>query len=296
MKIYMAGVGGMLGRDLYKQFSNDHELSCSDKDVNEPWLHLLDFTNFYHYYQDVAKFKPDILFHIGAMTDLEECEAHPDEAYMNNVIGVENAVTIANTINIPVVYISTAGIFDGEQEAYDDWDTPNPINVYGRTKYLGEKYVCEHANRYFVFRAGWMMGGYNKDKKFVKKIVDQLKGGAKKIYAVADKYGSPTYTLTLASTILLLINTRHYGIYNASGQGNVNRLDVSKAIVRELGYDVPVIGVGSDHFSKEYSAPRPRHEVLVNKRLALRGRSNDQLYDTSNDWRLALKHYLNGYR
>jgi dTDP-4-dehydrorhamnose reductase len=87
------------------------------------------------------------------------------------------------------------------------------------------------------------------------------------------------------------VSTRFYGVYNASGQGAPSRLDVAKAIVKEMGYDVPVHGVDSQHFKKEYGAPRPRHEVLVNSRLRLRGD-----LDTSNDWRYALNHYLGGYR
>ena len=288
--IYMAGVGGMLGRDLYKQFSYSHELFCSDRVVNEKWLHYLYFTDINKYYFDVEKSGADMLFHIGAMTDLEECEADPDKAYMTNTIGTENAVIIANKLDIPVVYISTAGIFNGKKESYDDWDTPDPINVYGRTKYLGEKYVVENARRYYVFRPGWMMGGHEKDKKFVRKILQQLWGGAETIYAVNDKFGSPTYTLNLASTILLTVTAELYGVYNSSGQGNPSRLEVARYIVDYLGHDASVIGVSSKHFEEEYGTLRPRHEVLENKKLKFRGT------DTSLEWTLALSHYLDGYK
>jgi len=168
MKIFMAGVGGMLGHAIHEEFQKE-DILCTDKDVNEVWLSYLDFTDADEYIRQVMKFgRPDYIFHIGALTDLEYCEKHPDYAYLNNVIGVENAVKIAKMLQVPIMYISTAGIFDGEKDMYDDWDIPNPINVYGRTKYLGERYVVENADRYFVLRAGWMMGGYDKDKKFVK--------------------------------------------------------------------------------------------------------------------------------
>ncbi len=71
---------------------------------------------------------------------------------MTNATAVENAVYIANELDIPLLYISTAGIFDGEQEAYDDWDAPNPLGVYARAKWAGEVFVQQNARRYLVCR------------------------------------------------------------------------------------------------------------------------------------------------
>ena len=158
-KIYIAGCGGMLGEAFYKQFSPEYELKCTDIDVNDKWLEYLDFRNFEEYKKDVFKFNPDYLFHLGAYTDLEFCEKNPGETYRTNTIAVENAVDIANTLNIPILYIGTAGIFNGEKEVYDDWDLPDPLGVYARSKYAGEIFVKEHAYRFLICRAGWMMGG-----------------------------------------------------------------------------------------------------------------------------------------
>jgi len=73
------------------------------------------------------------------------------------------------------LYISTAGIFDGKKDLYDDWDMPNPLGVYARSKYMGERFVVENANRFLVCRAGWMMGaGPKKDKKFIQKLMKQI--------------------------------------------------------------------------------------------------------------------------
>jgi dTDP-4-dehydrorhamnose reductase len=99
-------------------------LRCSDIDVNENWLTYLDFRNLKAYWEDVSQFKPDYLFHLGAYTDLEFCELNKDAAYETNTISVENAAHIANLLNIPLFYVSTAGIFDGKKELYDDWDVP----------------------------------------------------------------------------------------------------------------------------------------------------------------------------
>ena len=102
-RVYIAGCGGMLGEAFYKQFKTDFILKCTDKDVNESWLTYLDFRDFDAYLNDVISFKPDYLFHLGAYTDLEFCELNADETYNTNTIAVENAVYIANTLDIPVL-------------------------------------------------------------------------------------------------------------------------------------------------------------------------------------------------
>ena len=171
-KIYIAGCGGMLGEAFYRIFGDKYELECSDIDLNEDWLNFLDFRNYDEYEAKVTSFNPDYLFHLGAFTDLEYCEANQDETYYTNTLSVENAVNIANKLDIPILFISTAGIFDGSKDTFDDWDLPNPMGHYARSKYAGELFVEKHSTRHLICRAGWMMGGGPmKDKKFIKKIL-----------------------------------------------------------------------------------------------------------------------------
>ena len=144
----------MLGEAFYQQFKQQYQLKCTDIDINEQWLQYLDFREFKEYRNDVFDFKPDYLFHLGAFTNLEYCELHPDETYLTNTIAVENAVYIANELDIPLLYISTAGIYDGKKEIYDDWDIPHPLGTYARSKYLGEVFVKENAKRYLICRPG----------------------------------------------------------------------------------------------------------------------------------------------
>ena len=139
MRIYIAGCGGMLGEAMHRVLSERHTLKCTDKAPNAPWLEICDFRDFTAYRESIDAFAPDILFHLGAHTDLEYCELNPDDAYRTNTISVEHAATLANANDIPIVYISTAGIFDGRKELYDDWDNPNPLGVYARSKYLGKR-------------------------------------------------------------------------------------------------------------------------------------------------------------
>ena len=208
-KIYMAGCGGMLGEAFHNIFSYDYELKCTDIDVNDTWLEKLDFRNFEDYLKDVNDFKPDYLFHIGAYTDLEYCEANQDDTYNTNTKSVENAVNISNKLDIPIIYISTAGIFDGKKDTFDESDTPAPTSCYATSKYQGELFVQKNSNKHLICRAGWMMGGGpNKDKKFIQKIIKQIKDGKKELFIVDDKVGTPTYTYDFANNLKLLLENK----------------------------------------------------------------------------------------
>lgn len=291
-KIYIAGCGGMLGEAFYTQFKDDCEIKCTDKDVNADWLSFLDFRDYEAYKNDVGAFNPDYLFHLGAYTDLEWCELNADEAYLTNTLCVENAVHIANELDIPLLYISTAGIFDGKKELYDDWDMPNPLGVYARSKYMGERFVCENANRYLVCRAGWMMGaGPQKDKKFIQKLMKQIKDGKKELFIVNDKDGTPTYTHDFAITVKALLRNELWGLYNCVCGGQTSRLEVAQELLRQLGKDneIKINIVSSEYFKEEYFADRPASERLWTRKLQLRG------VNAMRDWRIALKEYLDQY-
>lgn len=291
-KIYIAGCGGMLGEAFFTQFKNDYEIKCTDKDVNADWLSYLDFRDAEAYKKDVLDFNPDYLFHLGAYTDLEFCEQNVDDTYMTNTLSVENAVRIANELDIPLLYISTAGIFDGKQELYDDWDQPNPLGVYARSKYMGERYVVENAKRFLVCRAGWMMGaGPTKDKKFIQKLMKQLKDGNKELFIVNDKDGTPTYTQDFAKTVKELINKEYWGLYNCVCGGQTSRLEVAQELLNILGkgQDIKITTVSSDYFKDIYFAERPASERLVTKKLDLRG------VNKMRDWKIALKEYVENY-
>jgi dTDP-4-dehydrorhamnose reductase len=291
-RIYIAGSGGMLGEAFYHQFKDHYEIKCTDKDVNETWLSFLDFRDLDAYKKDVFDFKPDYLFHLGAYTNLEYCEQNAEDTYATNTMAAENAVYIANQLDIPVLYISTAGIFDGAKELYDDWDMPNPLGVYARSKYMGERYVAENAKRFLICRAGWMMGaGPKKDKKFIQKLMEQLKDGKKELFIVGDKDGTPTYTHDFAKNVKALIEKEYWGLYNMVCGGQTSRLEVAGELLSLLGLKdkIKITSVKSDYFKEIYFAERPPCERLVNRKLELRKLNLMQ------DWRVALKQYIDQY-
>lgn len=291
-KVYIAGAGGMLGEGFYKVFGKEYELKCTDIDVNEDWLSYLDFRDYAAYRKDVIEFKPDYLFHLGAFTSLEYCDTHPEEAYETNTMAVENAVKISNELDIPLLYISTAGIFDGKQDTYDDWDIPNPLGHYARSKWAGEVFVQQNKEKHIICRAGWMMGaGPNKDKKFIQKLMKQLKDGKKELFVVDDKLGTPTYTHDFAANVKLLFENEFWGLYNMVCGGITGRFEVAQELVRVVGLadSVKVSAVASDYFKEEYFSARPPSERLINRKLDLRK------LNIMRDWKVCLVEYVDNY-
>lgn len=291
-RIYMAGAGGMLGEAFYKIYNINNTVRCTDKDINVEWLNFLDFRDANAYKKDVEAFKPDFLFHLGAHTSLEYCEEHPDDAYLTNTTAVENAVNIANLLNIPLLYISTAGIFDGAKESYDDWDEPAPLGHYARSKYMGERFVTQNLRRHLVCRAGWMMGaGPSKDKKFIQKLMKQIKDGKTELHIVDDKMGTPTYTIDFARNVGLLLDREYWGVYNMVCGGVTQRLEVAQELIRMIGKekDIKVTPVSSEYFAQEYFANRPRSERLITKKLQIRE------CNIMRDWQVCLREYLDTY-
>lgn len=290
-KILITGCGGMLGEAVYQQLKDKYEVCATDIDLNEPWLEHLDVSDDEQVQTYGRKLQPDFVIHLAALTDMEYCEMHPQKAYRTNAHGAENIANLAKELDIPLIYISTAGIFDGNKNEYDETDEPvppAPLSIYGKSKYAGEL-VARTWPKSIIIRAGWMIGGGpQKDKKFVNKIIKQLQTGIKELAVVDDKFGTPTYTYDLARAMDYLLEHRLYGLYNGSCDGGDNRHGIAVCILEHLGLKEKVRAkvVNSDYFKETYFAPRPTSEQLSNKKLKT---INPQFV---RDWRECLKEYL----
>lgn len=287
-KVYIAGCGGMLGEAVYRRFSELAEVKATDIELNEPWLEYADVRDYHQCLESIESFAPDVIINLAALTDLEYCERESKNAWLTNALGAENLGLIANRLDIPYVYISTAGIFGGDKDYYNDFDTPDPSSVYAKAKYSGELFVLRHVKKHFVFRAGWMMGGgLKKDKKFINKLYRQIKAGKDVLYVVEDKSGTPTYTVDFAEGMKTVLESGLYGLYNQVCGGSGTRRDVAEEFVRCLGLEgrVQVEPVSSDFFATEYFAPRPESERLVNLKLSARG------LNRMRDWKTCLAEY-----
>ncbi len=287
-RIFVTGCGGMLGEAVYEILHNKAIVLATDIEINAPFLKYCDVKDYTDVRNKIVGFKPDIIFHLAALTNLEYCELHPDDAWETNALSTERIAYLADELGIPLVYISTAGIFDGENKFYNDYDFPNPLCIYAKSKYAGELAVQRIVKNHFIFRPGWMMGGGpEKDKKFVNKIMKQINAGAKILKIVDDKLGTPTYTFDFVKNALLVIENDLYGLYNLVCEGACSRYDVALEIVKILGRkDIRIEKVKSDFFQNEYFATRPKSEMLTPFKL-----KKMNLY-TMRDWKVCLKEYL----
>lgn len=293
MRVLITGSGGMLGSAVYPAFVRaGHTVLASDlapHPVDGLPMEGLDVRNHSAVASAAQAYRPELILHLAAETDLERCEVDPDHAWTTNALGTENVALVASQLAVPMVYISTAGVFDGMviDRPYTEFDQPNPINAYGGSKFEGEGIVRSLVRDHFIVRAGWMVGGIELDHKFVGKIVNQLRAGVKEVKAVTDRLGTPTYTEDFAQNLLVLIGTPYTGLYHMTCEGSGSRFDVAREILSFYGRDdVEVIPVGSDHFAAEYFAPRPVSEMMRNYKLALRG------INRMRPWREALRAYL----
>ena len=289
-KIFIAGGAGMLVQAFYEVFKVNYDVVVTDIDLNESHIQYLDFRNYKDYYNAVIKEQPDYLFHLGAHTSLEFCEENIEDCYHTNTISVEYAVKIANELNIPLLFISTAGIFDGSKDFFTEYDTANPMGHYAKSKFYAEKIVCQSANNYLICRAGWMMGGGVKDKKFIGKLLKQVNDGKNELYIVNDKDGTPTFTFDFALNVKELVENDITGLFNMVCGGLTSRLEVANELLNLLGRtDIKVNTVHSDYFELKYFAPRPSNERLINFKLDILG------YNKMRDWKVALKDYIKNY-
>ena len=293
MRVLITGAAGMLGSAVYPAMvAAGHDVFATDLEPREVAglpMGRLDVRVHSELIDGIAQSQADLVLHLAAETDLEICEADPDHAFRTNTLGTQNAAVACQARDLPLVYISTAGVFDGEKDdgPYDEFDLPRPINVYGKSKFEGELLVLRLVPKHFVIRAGWMVGGIERDHKFVAKVIDQLRAGATTIRAVTDKLGTPTYTQDFAQNMLELIETPFYGRYHMACLGEGTRYDVAREIVEFYGrHDVRVVPVTSEAFADEYPAPRPRSEMMRNYMLELRGMNRMR------PWREALREYL----
>jgi dTDP-4-dehydrorhamnose reductase len=289
-KILITGANGMLGTTL-QNITNTENFLLTDKDINTG-LEYCDIRDLEHTTKIVKEYQPDIILNFAALVDLEYCEKEKDDCYLTNTIAAIHLFNLAKDFNIPYVFISTAGIFGNDKEFYTEEDQPYPLSAYGKSKYYTEQLLLnQNYPKYWIFRAGWMMGGGpDVDKKFVNKIMKQVKAGVTELNVVDDKLGVPTYTKDFASSILRHIEEDlPYGLYNMVSQGEASRYETAIAINKYLNLGLTINKVDSDYFKEEYFAPRPYSEKLINKSL------NDLGKNYMRNWKVCLHEYLNQF-
>ena len=286
MRILVTGIEGMVGSEMWSELvSRGHEVIPTDLKPTSPDTLKLDVRDRPTVEKMLKEMSPNLVIHLAAETDVDRCEQEPEYAYSTNSVGTENVASQCQIYGVRLVYVSTAGVFDGEKPTpYIEGDMPNPVNVYGRSKLSGEYAVRHYVSAHQIVRAGWMFGGYSRDKKFVGKILRLLER-QRTISVVTDKFGSPTFSEDLSRGIATLIDKEHFGVFHMTNCGVCSRYDVALKLVDILGRkDVTLLPITSDKFP--LPAPRARSEAMDNRRLLSLG------LDLMRGWEEALEIYV----
>jgi len=277
MRIIITGHKGQLGRALWRilEPENDHDLLGLD-------LPEHDITDAATTAQTAAAFRPDVILHAAALTDVDRCAREPELALRVNGLGTQNLALACLKADAALLTVSTNEVFDGSKGApYYEYESPNPVNPYARSKLAAEFYTRLHLARFYIVRTAWLYapGGSN----FPAKIVAAAdKHG--RLRVVVDEISSPTFAPDLAEAIVKLIHTEHYGIYHLTNSGVCSRYDFARAILELSGRsNAPVEPITCDQWPRT-STP-PLHCALHNFAGAALG-------ITLRPWREALEDYF----
>ena len=271
MKILILGYEGMLGNELVKVFTKGNELVLWDRGE-------IDISDRADVIEKIGELKPDVVINAAAYTAVDKAESEEDLVYKVNGCAVGFLSTICKEINALLIHFSTDYVFDGENHlGYKEDHSYKPINLYGRSKALGEKMILDIKPRYYIIRTSWLFGKHGKN--FVGTMLRLAEEG-KDLKIVNDQFGSPTYAKDLAEKVKELIGSENpYGIYHVTNSESCNWHEFALKIFELSGLKPNVKPVTSNEFPTP--AKRPTYSMLVNTKLS-----------PMRSWEEALKAYL----
>jgi len=254
-KILITGAKGMLGQDLCPLLKqNGYQVIETDVDN-------LNITNFNQSEYVIKYYNPDFVVHCAAYTNVDMAEQDPKTAFLINAQGTENIAKICADKDIPIIYISTDYVFNGEAcEPYLPTDERSPLGIYGQSKADGEIAIEKYCKKYYIVRTSWLYG--HKGKNFVETIID-LAQKMPELKVVNDQIGCPTWTVDLAEFILSLIKEKKpYGIYQFCGSGKTSWHEFACEALNLLEIATKIKPCTSDEFPRP--AKRPNYSVMDN--------------------------------
>ena len=248
MKVLITGAKGMLGQDMVAEFQRrDYEVHAADHKA-------LDITDIHAVRKVIEALRPDVVVNCAAYTNVDKAESEPEVAMRVNGLGPRNLALACEATGAVLLHISTDYVFDGQKDGpYEIWDTPNPINVYGKSKLWGENYVRSLMHRYFIVRTSWLFG--KGGRNFVTTMLELAKRG-EPIRVVNDQRGCPTYTVDLARACAELVESGCFGIYHVTNQGATTWYEFAREIFMQSGLNVRVEPIVTVQFSRPASRPQ----------------------------------------
>lgn len=261
MRVLVTGAGGQLGRELVETFSGPgHDVVGCDRSV-------LDVSDREQALQVIGHVRPHAVVHAGAWTDVDGCEGDPDRAFSVNALGARHVAEAARSAGARVCYVSTDYVFDGTSTTpYTEWDRPNPLSVYGRSKLAGEQVLGPDDT---VVRTSWVCGRHGRN--FVRAILGRAQEGSQ-LTVVDDQHGCPTFTDDLATMICRLVTGRLPGTFHVTNQGPTTWYGFARDVVLAAGLDAGLVTpISTAELQPPRPAPRPAYAVLDNAALRLSG-------------------------
>ena len=284
-KILVTGCNGQLGRAIRKEYENEQITFINTDVIEAEGIIVLDITDIDQVMRLIKSEKPDVIINCAAHTNVDACEKQWDLAYKINAIGPRNLSIAASEVNAKMIHVSTDYVFEGNgQKPYTEFDMPNPVSAYGKTKLEGERFVQQFADRYFILRTAWL---YGDGKNFVKTML-RLAETHDEVSVVCDQLGTPTSAVELAKMIHYLEGTDNYGLFHATCEGDTNWAVFAEEIFKLAGKNVKVNHVTSEQYAQmnPASANRPAYSILDNYMLRLTSE-----YKMA-DWKDALQAYM----
>lgn len=276
MRVLVTGIDGQLGSALIEELK---KRKIDFFAANRKNMNLEDETAVK---KVISNYAPNIVYHCAAFTNVEKAEELMDYCYLINVLSTRWIAQICHELEAKLVYISTDFVFDGQNDIpYYPQDKPNPINFYGKSKYLGELEVQKNLKEYFIVRTSWVYG--DSGNNFVNKILT-LSQNLDELKIVSNEYGSPTYTKDLSVTLMKFLDSNFFGIYHICNNGQCSRYDFTKEIIKLVNPEINVIPIDSSHFSNKVI--RPKYTVLNQEH------NPDLSIKIDRSWQKALAEYL----
>ena len=282
--ILVIGAKGMLGRDLVNVLSSTfHKNNRSDREILAWDIDEIDIRDEKSTVAKIEHLRPGIIINVAGYTDVDGCESNEEKAFAVNAEGMKHVALGALRCRSKVVYLSTDYIFDGEKkEPYLENDPPNPLNVYGRSKWKGEQYVQRLVEDALIIRTQWLYGKYGKN--FVASILNQARD--KRVLSIVnDQIGSPTYTVDLSEAISILLQGDARGVFHVSNKDLCSWYTFGQTILKLIGMDrVKVVPITSKELIRP--ASRPLYTALNCQKL------KQVTGMTMRPWSEALKDFL----
>lgn len=243
MKFLVTGSAGLVGRQIIKDLAESNDTTYSCYYNSKPELGIatpLDLTNSENIIKMTDSIKPDVIIHLAAMTNVDQCEKEKDLALEINAKATKTLARQGAKHGSFLVYVSTDYVFDGESGMKKENDIPNPVDYYGKSKLEGEKALDDMASSWCIARTSTPFGLHKTKNSFPLFVTENLKA-KKQITVVTDQFTSPTYVPNLSKMILEISERQITGIIHTAGATRISRYDMASLVVEKLHLDKDLI-------------------------------------------------------